>query len=260
MELRRAAGIGRARWRWRSAIRATIRLTNSCSPTSMPARISGPQFVHQLQQPTARSRYRLHLGNRHLWRRQLRSDDRQLNKRFSKGLQFTAAYTYGHALANSGTTLSGSQNLYTKDPTNYATSYADASWDIRTISPPGSTTKFRLDAERNTERILNKFVDALVGGWQTNGIATLHTGNPYTVTSSGCQGVCNGCSPYLVAGDIPTRRLQMGATRMSGSIPPSFVAPAALAQVATLACKPTMPLRPVLSISRSFKSFHHRAI
>ena len=34
-----------------------------------------------------------------------------LQKRFSKGLQFNAAYTYGHALANTGTTLSGSQRL-----------------------------------------------------------------------------------------------------------------------------------------------------
>ena len=55
----------------------------------------------------------------------------KLEKKFSHGLQFITAYTYGHALANSGTTLSGSNGLYTKDPTNYATSYSSASWDIR---------------------------------------------------------------------------------------------------------------------------------
>ena len=35
----------------------------------------------------------------------------KLEKRYSAGLQFVAAYTYGHALANSGTTLSGSQGF-----------------------------------------------------------------------------------------------------------------------------------------------------
>ena len=35
-----------------------------------------------------------------------------LQKRMSAGLTFQAAYTYGHALANSGTTLSGSNGLY----------------------------------------------------------------------------------------------------------------------------------------------------
>ena len=37
--------------------------------------------------------------------------DVKLEKRFSHGLQFLAAYTYSHALANSGTPLSGSSGL-----------------------------------------------------------------------------------------------------------------------------------------------------
>ena len=43
----------------------------------------------------------------------------KLEKRFSKGLQFIASYTYGHALANSGTTLSGSSGFGYKDNLNY---------------------------------------------------------------------------------------------------------------------------------------------
>ena len=35
----------------------------------------------------------------------------KLEKRFSHGLQFLTAYTWSHALANSGTPLSGSGNL-----------------------------------------------------------------------------------------------------------------------------------------------------
>ena len=42
-----------------------------------------------------------------------------------------AAYTYGHALANTGTTLSGSTGFGIIDPRNYASSYSSAAWDIR---------------------------------------------------------------------------------------------------------------------------------
>ncbi len=38
----------------------------------------------------------------------------KLEKRLSKRLEFISSYTYGHALANTGTTLSGSNNFQTK--------------------------------------------------------------------------------------------------------------------------------------------------
>ena len=43
----------------------------------------------------------------------------KLEKHLSKGLQFISSYTYGHALADTGTTLSGSNNFQTKQPSNY---------------------------------------------------------------------------------------------------------------------------------------------
>lgn len=52
-------------------------------------------------------------------------------KRFSKGLQFISSYTYGHALANTGTTLSGSPGFNIPNPLNYASGYSSAAWDIR---------------------------------------------------------------------------------------------------------------------------------
>lgn len=52
-------------------------------------------------------------------------------KRYSSGLQYLAAYTYGHALSNAGTTLSGSAGFTTKHPRNYSLNYSSAAWDIR---------------------------------------------------------------------------------------------------------------------------------
>jgi hypothetical protein len=124
----------------------------------------------------------------------------KLEKRMSNGLQFIAAYTYGHALANSGTTLSGSSNLYTKDQTNFATSYSSASWDIRHNITTGFNYAIPFGRGQTYGANMNKFLQALVGNWQTNGILTLHTGNPYTVRANGCQGVWSGCSPDLVNG------------------------------------------------------------
>src|ERR1035437_666593 len=55
----------------------------------------------------------------------------KLEKRFSHGLQFMTSYVWSHALADSGTPLSGSSNLSPISQTNYGTAYSTAAWDIR---------------------------------------------------------------------------------------------------------------------------------
>jgi hypothetical protein len=137
----------------------------------------------------------------------------KLEKRLSKGLQFISSYTYGHALADSGTTLSGSNGLYTRDPTNYASSYASASWDIRHSFTTGFTYQIPFGKGMTYGSNMNRVADILVGGWQTNGILTLHTGQPFTLRANGCQGVFNdGCSPNVVAGLNPNAAPAGGRT------------------------------------------------
>jgi carboxypeptidase family protein len=134
----------------------------------------------------------------------------KLEKRLTNGLQFVTSYTYGHALANSGTTLSGSNGNYTKDPSNWNTSYANAAWDIR----HNFTTAFNYDIPfgrgKRYGANMNRVVNALVGGWATNGILTLHTGQPFTLRANGCNGVWSGCSPFLVAGTDPNAAPSIG--------------------------------------------------
>src|SRR5207248_9407119 len=50
---------------------------------------------------------------------------------------------------------------------------------------------------------MHPVVNAVLGNWQLNGIVTLHTGQPYTLNASGCQGVWNRCQPELAAGANP---------------------------------------------------------
>jgi hypothetical protein len=136
----------------------------------------------------------------------------KLEKRMSSGLQFVAAYTYSHALANSGTTLSGSPGLGTLDPTNYATSYANASWDIRHNFTSGIDYQIPFGRGKQYGANLNKVVASLLGNWELNAIVTLHTGQPYTLNASGCQGVWNQCQPDLAPGTNPNAAPAGGRT------------------------------------------------
>jgi hypothetical protein len=152
----------------------------------------------------------------------------KFEKRMSNGLQFINSYTYGHALANSGTPLSGSSGLYTKDPTNYATSYTNASWDIRHNFTSGFNYDVPFGHGKTYGANLNRIMNTLVGNWQMNGILTLHTGQPYTITASGCEGVWSGCSPDLLAGANPNAAPANGRTHSQWFNTANFLAPAPL--------------------------------
>ena len=127
----------------------------------------------------------------------------KLEKRLSNGLQFVSAYTYGHALANSNTPLSGSQNWTVIDPTNYGSSYSNASWDIRHNFTTGFNYDIPFGRGKQYGANLNKVVQMALGNWQLNGIASFRTGQPYTIIANGCQGVWNVCRPDLVEGANP---------------------------------------------------------
>jgi hypothetical protein len=123
-------------------------------------------------------------------------------KRFSQGLQYLVAYTWGHALATSGTPLSGSSGFGPKDARNYSAAYSSAAWDIR----HSMTASFLYDLPVGKGKSLaveNKVANAIVGNWQVNGIMTLRTGSPFTLGTNQCVGSFNNCTPDLVAGANP---------------------------------------------------------
>lgn len=117
-----------------------------------------------------------------------------LLKRFSNGLEYSVAYTYSKCMTDSsgyygswgGQTTPTSpywQNLYDKkaewgpcyyDATHVLTSYA--TYDI----PVGRNRAYGKN--------MNKAVDAVVGGWQINGILSLHTGFPLTISAGDASG------------------------------------------------------------------------
>ncbi len=155
-----------------------------------------------------------------------------LQKRYSNGLQFISSYTWGHALANTGTTLSGSQNFQTISNTNYGLSYSNAAWDIRQNFTTGFTYDIPFGRGRQYAGNMNRAADFLLGGWQVNGILTLHTGQPYTVSANGsyCVGVWAGCFPAIVSGASANAAPAGGRTPSEWFNTANFTAPANLTQ------------------------------
>jgi hypothetical protein len=124
------------------------------------------------------------------------------DKRYSNGLMFTMSYTYGHTLATSGTTLSGSNGFTSKDPWDLSANYSSAAWDIRQNFvgnfmydlPFGKGKKFGAGA--------NKGLDLLIGGWQVNTTLVFRNGAPFTLRSNYCIASGN-CFPDAIAGKSP---------------------------------------------------------
>jgi hypothetical protein len=128
----------------------------------------------------------------------------KFEKRYSEdGLQFLASYTYGHALANTGTTLSGSTGFGIPDPRNYGSGYSTAAWDLRHNFTSSFTYEIPFGKGKRFGASMNRAVSSVVGNWQVNGILTLHTGAPFTIRWNGCNGVWNACQPDLVPGMRP---------------------------------------------------------
>ena len=124
----------------------------------------------------------------------------KLEKRLSSGLQFLTSYTWSHALADSGTPLSGSSNLGTPDPLNLGSEYSSASWDIRHSLTTSFNYNVPIGKGKKFGGGMNRAADLVVGGWQTNGILTLRTGVPFGINGTACQGQWGHCAPDLVPG------------------------------------------------------------
>jgi hypothetical protein len=95
----------------------------------------------------------------------------QARKRLSNGLQFTASYTYSHALdEQSGLGLFFTGN----DPTNPRSSYASADFD--------QTHVFLVNYSYTIPSFTNsKAIGALINGWTLGGQTVAQSGQPYSV-------------------------------------------------------------------------------
>src|SRR5262249_29430320 len=83
-------------------------------------------------------------------------------------------------------------------------------WDIRHNFTTGFTWDVPVGRGKKVGSNMNPAMNYIIGGWQINGLATLHTGPPFTLRSNGCQGVWNACRPDLVVGKNPANAPSAG--------------------------------------------------
>jgi hypothetical protein len=96
------------------------------------------------------------------------------------------------------TPLSGNTSIL--DQTNFSSSYASSPWDIRHNLTSGFNYDLPFGRGKKFGANINRVADAIVGGWQVNGVLTLRTGVPFTLSGTSCHGVWSKCMPDYVSG------------------------------------------------------------
>jgi len=105
-----------------------------------------------------------------------------LTKRFTSGFQFTAAYTYSHAIDDVSDVfdLAGAFNL-PQDDRNLRAEHGNANFDLRHRFVLSTVSNVPFLRRFNTAGGIKRL---LLGGWQTASISTYQTGQPFTVNTS----------------------------------------------------------------------------
>ena len=105
-------------------------------------------------------------------------------KRLSSGLYFLAAYTYSRSLDDGagGNSSSSESRANLQDPRNISANYglSDFNYSHRFTD----STIYQLPVGHGRKFLANDgaVADALLGGWELNGILTLETGAPFSLT------------------------------------------------------------------------------
>lgn len=99
-----------------------------------------------------------------------------VNKRFSHGVTFLAAYTLSHS-NDDGCGIGANCNV--TNPYNRSLDYGTSDLNQTHVF------SFSFAAQSPFNRASNKLIANVAGGWSVNGIVQLHSGVPYTVTLSG---------------------------------------------------------------------------
>lgn len=120
----------------------------------------------------------------------------QAQKRFSEGLSFLLAYTWGKAMANSERTFTGERALQHQNVRNRNADKSLAAMDVRQRF--SGSFLYELPFESNATGLAKH----LISDWQIGAIITLRSGQPFTIGASGdLPGVGSGDIRADLVGD-----------------------------------------------------------
>lgn len=99
-----------------------------------------------------------------------------LRKRFSKGFQFDANYTWSHGIDNQSNVTNTVTGALVYDIVNLQAGRGNADFDIRHLFNANAIWDLPFGRGRAFGKNINKVVDAFVGGWTLSGIFTARSG------------------------------------------------------------------------------------
>ena len=131
----------------------------------------------------------------------------KLEKRLSHGLTMLGAYTWSHSLDNASDANLGSQHAGDtfRDPRHLNWEYGDSDFDVRNRFVFNWVYDLPVGRGKALGSGLGSFLDALIGGWQVNGIWSWQSGYWYTPfgINDSCfcdDGNANSLRPDVVPG------------------------------------------------------------
>ena len=138
-------------------------------------------------------------------------------RRFAKGLQFQASYTYAHSLdiasnANLGPTQNNSDFRYFRVP---QAEYGNSDFDVRNRFVLSSIYELPFGHGKHFMGNATGFANQVVGGWQIANILSISSGNWYTVLDANG----NFANSDGGAGGVSQRPDQVGNPNQAGIVP-----------------------------------------
>ncbi len=126
----------------------------------------------------------------------------KLTKRLSSNLSFLGAYTYSHNIDNGPAPFNLGHNLNShnqpQDPFDLNLEYASADDDVRHNFVFSSLYQLPFGHGQRYMGNMHGVEQAILGGWQLNGIFNARTGLPLNVVRNGNLTACPGVRPNLV--------------------------------------------------------------
>lgn len=120
-------------------------------------------------------------------------------KRYSNHLSFLVAYTYGKSIDNGPAPFNlGRGHQQPQDPFNLAAERSVSANDIAHNLVGSFSYELPIGKGRMMLGNLNRWEDAVLGGWQINGIVGMHSGLPVNIVQNGSVQNFQGLRPNLV--------------------------------------------------------------
>jgi len=126
----------------------------------------------------------------------------RVEHRYARGFSLLASYTYSKTLDIGGESLVGDLSL--RDATNVRAERSLSSGDMRHRFVTSALYDLPFGRGRRFD-IQNRFLNAVAGGWQLNGILTIHSGTPFTPALGTSSANTGAARPNRIAdGNLPS--------------------------------------------------------